>query len=277
MKKLKLLLLILISTCLISCDNNSDNPDENNHNKPILSDDEIFNDMSEKEVMNKIQEKISEKEKYYIETIGKTNTKVIFKYEQETQTKTFYSKDYVFTDISSNSFVVSRDHKVYSSQNNVSYYDSKESSDENDIIKKSKTDYLKDFGIIHSKENFFDFIINDNTITSINKGKIDDLYALELELKEEATANLKVQMKELGSLNSYPKFEKIILTIKFNKNFEVLSYDSYQEYSINIALLGTTNCTQNLSSTIKYDNYKEPNLEKYNDKPLNLSLAFGLL
>lgn len=276
MKKLKLLLLILISTCLISCDNNSNDPSENNQNKPMLSDDEIFNNMSEEEVMNKIQEKINEKENYYIETIGKTNTRVLIKYEQEIQTKTFYSKDYVFTDISSKSLIVSRDHKVYSSKNDIAYYDSEKSDNEDDIIKTTKDDYLNDFGIVHTKENFFDLIISDNTIISSKKGKVDDLYTLELDLKEEATVNLKVQMKELGSLNSYPKFSKIKLTIKFNKDFEVLSYDSYQEYSINIAVLGTTNCTQNLSSIIKYDNYKEPNLEKYIDKPLKLSLAFGL-
>ncbi len=41
----------------------------------------------------------------------------------------------------------------------------------------------------------------------------------EIELKEEATEKLKIQMKEFGSLRSYPKFKKIVLTIKFNKDF----------------------------------------------------------
>ena len=55
--------------------------------------------------------------------------------------------------------------------------------------------------------------------------------------------------------------------LKNNKVFEVLCYDSYKEYSINIAVLGTTNCTQNLTSIVKYDNYEKPNIDMYIKKP----------
>lgn len=262
MKNLKLALLLLISICLVSCDNDPDNTNPN-ENKPQQTDDEIINQLTEVEIMAKIQDVINKKDNYYIETIGKTNTKVLIKYEQKTQTKTYFDKDYVFSDISSKSYIVSRYHKVYSSKDLVSYYDSEKSSDENDILLTTRNAYLDDFGIIHSKENFFDLIINDNTIITSKKGKIGDMFVLEIELKEEATEKLKIQMKEFGSLRSYPKFKKIVLTIKFNKDFEVLCYDSYQEYSINIAVLGTTNCTQNLTSIVKYDNYEKPNIDMY--------------
>ena len=70
MKNLKLALLLLISICLVSCDNDPDNTNPN-ENKPQQTDDEIINQLTEAEIMAKIQDEINKKDNYYIETIGK--------------------------------------------------------------------------------------------------------------------------------------------------------------------------------------------------------------
>ena len=63
MKDLKFALLLLISICLVSCDNDPDNTDPN-ENKPQQTDDEMINQLTEVEIMAKIQDEINKKDNY---------------------------------------------------------------------------------------------------------------------------------------------------------------------------------------------------------------------
>lgn len=254
-KYLKFVCFFLACFTLISCEEK--NPDNNNNpgnNNPNSNTNE---NLTPKQVYERIITEINNKNSYLIETSGNTETKVLFTYTQETNTKVYYFDNSVYNETSSTSTLVERHHKFYFKDNSIAYYDSKR-CEGNEIKKSSVDEYLDIFGRCHNKNEFFDLKIDDNSITNIYlNGNI-----ITIHLNDKSVEKNKIQMKEFGGLNDYPIFNSIKLEIYFDNNYNVNKFISYQDYQISMFILGTVNCKQKLTSLVSY-NFDYPNVDKF--------------
>ena len=180
---------------------------------------------------------------YDTEETGVTTAKKAFiTYTQNTTNRTVQSKDghYYYTD--THSTFVNRTHSAYFIGNNVSY---KDGTDE--YIDVTLDEYLDKYGACPMDRALFSFMITEETILDIQKEKIDDCYHLTLTLDcEKSTNNCKIQMKEFGGLKDYPTFASIVVTVDMDEDFKPIKETSLTEYSVDVAVLGKTDCTQEL-------------------------------
>ena len=95
-------------------------------------------------------------------------------------------------------------------------------------------DYKKEYGVTPYDTTFFDCIINENTVSKIEKEIVDGNYqfVVELNVETDTAKYLQLQMKKLGDLGDYPKFKSIKLTIIMDDDFKPISGKIEAEYDI---------------------------------------------
>lgn len=95
-------------------------------------------------------------------------------------------------------------------------------------------DYKNEYGVTPYDTTFFDCIINENTVSKIEKEIVEDNYkfVLDLNVETDTAKYLQLQMKKLGDLGDYPKFKSIRLTIIMDNDFMPISGKIEAEYEI---------------------------------------------
>ncbi len=113
-------------------------------------------------------------------------------------------------------------------------------------------DYKKEYGITPYDTTFFDCIINENTVSKIEKEIVEDNYkfVLDLNVETDTAKYLQLQMKKLGDLGDYPKFKSIKLTIIMDNDFKPVSGKIEAEYDIK---WGWFNISFNQILDVKYE------------------------
>lgn len=138
---------------------------------------------------------------------------------------------------------------------------------EEQFSKVAMNDYLNSYGVNPYGYNIEGYSINGDAITSISKSATET-NAFEIVFdNEKATNNVRIQMKAFGSLDDYPVFSSIKVTIHVQENLTPIKY--VVEASYNAKRFGIdTACQQKYEVTFSdFDaNPEIPNLSEIRAK-----------
>ena len=237
----------MVPFTLIGCNQKKEEPitdkEESTIIKNAASADEYLNKKDYKSIAYAYIYRIKEGlQSYESETNGTVKAKVAFinydiKYNSVTYKngKTFYSKDYStstlmnvkneFYMVDKDKILVSRDYKNYKVFTTEDYH---------------KISYTPD------QYTIMGYVFNDQSIikTEVLSDKGDTVsirYTLDNEL---ATNIVKVDLKNGGSLSSYPVFHNIEITLSMKRDFTPISYAINAVYDASKPIIGTARTTQ---------------------------------
>ena len=237
----------MVPFILIGCNKKKEEPitdkEESTIIKNATSTDEYLNKKDYKSIAYAYIYHIKEGlQSYESETNGTVKAKIAFinydiKYNSVTYKngKTFYSKDYStstlmnvkneFYMVDKDKILVSRDYKNYKVFTTEDYH---------------KISYTPD------QYTIMGYVFNDQSIikTEVLSDKGDTVsirYTLDNEL---ATNIVKVDLKNSGSLSSYPVFHNIEITLSMKRDFTPISYAINAEYDASKPVIGSARTTQ---------------------------------
>lgn len=192
-------------------------------------------------------------DRYSCKYEGKTVASVIISYTQEIYSETKRNKDkgYFYTKSSSTFLNVSL--KSVFNLSDASY-----KLNDDEIKNITLKEYQDKYGITPYDKNIVGYNINKDTIREITlKGyKANELYDYRLKLDVSAVSKEQlIEMKEIGSLSSEPRFENIEIEILFNKELKPIKLLLYTEYKVDYGILSNASCTQEI--TITYIHFNE--------------------
>ncbi|MBO7078782.1 MAG: hypothetical protein J6W64_03120 [Bacilli bacterium] len=190
-------------------------------------------------------EKLSRISNYEKENIGQTNTKKIIDYTQsihDVYTSTDKEKHLITR---STSTLVKLYHEAYYKDDIVSYRD----KEKDEFVDVSTEEYKSIYGFLPYDKLLEGFILNDETIISVEKVE-DYKYKVSID-GEKAGAYVKIQMKKHGSLSDYPTFYKVEITISMKDDFSPIDISLHSEYQITKPLFGQADCIQDYVVTYK--------------------------
>ncbi|MCR5647229.1 MAG: hypothetical protein K6F81_03000 [Acholeplasmatales bacterium] len=255
MKKI-LILLIFIPLFLISCSKNSEEIN--------ISDDEISGIEEKMNNINNGEEDNTEKVKLvsdYSNDIEAINEFVdrfskINKYKKIAKgiTKTLINQDidcYVSRD--GNKYVI---YNTSSSSYHEAIFDNKITyrNDKDDEFKEINiSDYKKEYGVTPYDDTLFDYVINESTVSKIERTIEDDKYTftIDINVESDATKYLKVQMKKLANVSEYPVFKSAKLSLTLNNDFTPISGHIDATYSIHYMFFDV-DCEQSLDLSFEF-------------------------
>ena len=237
----------MVPFILVGCNQKKEEPitdkEESTIIKNATSADEYLNKKDYKSIAYAYIYRIKEGlQSYESETNGTVKAKIAFinydiKYNSITYKngKTFYSKDYStstlmnvkneFYMVDKDKILVSRDYKNYKVFTAEDYH---------------KISYTPD------QYTIMGYVFNDQSIikTEVLSDKGDTVsirYTLDNEL---ATNIVKVDLKNGGSLSSYPVFHNIEITLSMKRDFTPISYAINAEYDASKPIIGSARTTQ---------------------------------
>lgn len=260
-KKIILILMLIITTGLIvSCGSGEIlNPEENNNNQNVDDNKKVSDFDDDYEIINYYISHIHTYYSYTITEVGQTDaSKGGFSYTQKINSEV--SKEgnkYSFVDETSSSLVNNK-HEAYFEDDNVKY---KNSSDK-EFIEVSLSDYKNKYGVAPSDVCLFGASFKKEGIKEINHTYDEETkeYTFNIALDGEIVAtNMKIQAKEFGSLQDYPKYQSLNVTLVIKDNFEPVKATITSEYTISVFLLGEMNCKQVLNEVFSNIKLNEDN------------------
>ena len=203
--------------------------------------------------------KLASFKSYKAVTKGKTTASVLFINTDQSIEVTTIKGDYSYMKNESHSSLVNTSHEVYYHNNNAYY------SDNSGEFKRSTlSEYLGIYGVYPFEQAIEGYSIDADCITKVEKKDVvDGTYTFKLTFDpEKATNNVRIQMKQFGGLDGYPKFEMIEINISIRDDFTPVKLELESRYSA--SKMVSTSCHQQYSVT--YSGFNEsieiPNLAK---------------
>lgn len=188
--------------------------------------------------------KLNTIDSYVKKTIGETIGKTIIKYTQTIDGTFTKTKDESHLLNLSGSLLVKLYHEAYYGDN-IKYRE----KEKNDFTVATRNEYLEKFGLIPDDNNLEGFVISKDNIISVEKLEVEGcVYKVTLN-GEIGGNNLKIQMKEFGSLSDYPVFSLVEITLYIEDDFTPIKVDFYSEYEVTTAVIGKIKCTQKYTAT----------------------------
>ena len=269
MKKLFPILLVCLPLTITSCSCSQTGKDKKHEDDPIPEEEEKIiidenlkvSDLKEEDYglfpyyyMHRLQSYKS----YKAITKGSTVATVLFiDTTQSIDVTVIKEKEYSYLKNESHSDLVNTVHTAYFHNDNVAY------SGGSDYKLVSLKDYLDVFGTYPFDNGIEGYKINKTTIKEVSKV---DTNKFKLVLDPEAsTNNVKIQMREFGSLDAYPSFSKIEITMTVEDDFTPITLELESSYQA--TKIVETTCTQKY--TVTYSDYNQnieiPDLNKVKD------------
>lgn len=219
------------------------------------------------EIIDFLTSNLANEKNYLKSTIGTSKTLSGFSVEQEIENNTYVYPEYVYAHYSSDSTVVTFNHKALLYNDIVNYSHAGKLSTKW-YLDTNKNDYKKQYGILADSVNFTGYVINEETVLDSKYSFEDDCFIFEYNLDLNLSCeDMKVQMKEFGGLVSLPEFEEIKVTIYLDYEFNILKIQTNEIYNTvkKVIVNVDTKLEQNLITTFtKFeDNVNLPNLDKY--------------
>ena len=202
-------------------------------------------------------EKFASYNSYKAVTEGTTESSVLFvTVNQAINVTAIKNGDYTYQYNKSESNMFSSEHIAYYHSDKAAYKE-KNSKGKNDAdyIVSSMSDYLTKFGIYPFANAIEGYITTEEALTSVTRKKSSDenfVFKLVLD-KDNATTNVKVQMKEFGALDKEPEFSKIELTLTVKDDYTPVKIDLVSKYTAKQG--ASASCTQNY--TVTFSNFNE--------------------
>lgn len=256
-------LLLLTTGCNEAPKDKSRDGDGENIEPPTQQDKKV-SELSEEEYKDfpvYFVKKLNSYDSFMLETNGKTTSLGI---EQSIETLAIKG-EYSYLKNESHSTFVNTVHTAYY------HHDLAVASDGGDYSKYTLEDYLDKYGIYPFDNAIEGYTINEGSILSIKKVDSENNYTFELEFDiEKSTNNVKIQMREFGSLIDYPSFNSIKMKIEVKDDFTPVSLELNSKYLATKRVLFemTVECEQYY--VVTYSRFNEqieiPNLEEIKEK-----------
>ena len=120
--------------------------------------------------------------------------------------------------------------------------------DEKQFTNGALTEYVALFGIYPLGGGIEGYAVNETTVLSVEKLESEQNYKFAISLDPETSTDaVKVQMKKFGSLDEYPKFSEVKITLTFDKHFTPITVELLSKYKAK--LLFTAECVQTYTVT----------------------------
>ncbi len=268
MKRIFYLITLLLSINLIGCVDDTA-PEDPLIPAPEEPEEGVINpsDYSALEIIDLLTVNLANKKNYLKSTIGISKTLSGLNVVQDIENNTYVYPEYVYAHYSSDSSVVTFNHKALLYKDIVNYSHAGKWSTKWYLDTK-KDDYIKQYGILADSENFTGYIINEETVLETNYNFQNNYFIFEYDLDLNLSCeDMKIQMKEFGGLVSLPEFEKIKVTIYLDFEFNILKIETYEVYNTVKKVIGNieTKLEQNLVTT--FINFEDgldlPSIDKY--------------
>ena len=207
--------------------------------------------------------KLNEYKTYKAVSKGQTESVVIGMTVVQSIDVVVIKSDYSYLLNESHSSMVNTEHTAYFHSLEAVYKDK-----DKEFAVSSIDEYLSVYGTYPFDNAIEGYIINNDSVVSVTKEKVENNYCFTLTLdKEKATNNVKIQMKKFGGLDDYPVFkEDVVLKITVQNDFSPVSLSLSSSYTAKLFL--ESDCKQNYSVT--YSNFNEelevPGLNEVKDK-----------
>lgn len=226
------------------------------------------------EVIALSSENLSNERNYYKETTGTSYADALVNVNQKITNTVYVYEEYTYANLESSSWAVKFTHQAVFKNDNVSYYHTDKIQTSNNPSETiTKDTYLDKYGIDYTTKNFTGFVINDDTVLSSSYLGVENslhMYEYELDLNE-SCVDMKLQMKELGGLKSFPIFSSIKIVLYVDNDYNVCRYDSIEAYDTVKFVFGfdqNASLIQNLVTVIhRFDEETKPdtgvNLDAY--------------
>ena len=169
------------------------------------------------------------------------SNKGVINYTQNATCEMIKNNDEYYVDSISKSAFVNMEHEAFYKNDKIAYRNEK-----GEIKNSTYTNYLNVYGITPEKL-LSGQIFNQDTIlyAKLDNYTNDEFtYTIVLD-KNKANELLKYQIKEFGSLNSYPSFvDNTEFTLKIKGDYTPISYSYSTIYNISLPVLGDLTCTE---------------------------------
>lgn len=190
--------------------------------------------------------KLSQASTYKKNSISKIESnKGVINYTQNATCEMIKNNDEYYVDSISKSAFVNMEHEAFYKNDKIAYR-----SEKGEIKNATYTNYLNVYGITPEKL-LSGQIFNQDTIlyAKLDNYTNDEFtYTIVLD-KSKANELLKYQIKEFGSLNSYPSFvDNTEFTLKIKSDYTPISYSYSTIYNISLPVLGDLTCTETTSA-----------------------------
>lgn len=173
------------------------------------------------------------------------SNKGVINYTQNATCEMIKNNDEYYVDSISKSAFVNMEHESFYKNDKIAYRNEK-----GEIKNTTYSNYLNVYGITPEKL-LSGQIFNQDTIlyAKLDNYTNDEFtYTIVLD-KNKANELLKYQIKEFGSLNSYPSFvDNTEFTLKIKGDYTPISYSYSTVYNISIPVLGDLTCTETTSA-----------------------------
>lgn len=173
------------------------------------------------------------------------SNKGVINYKQNATCEMIKNNDEYYVDSISKSAFVNMEHEAFYKNDKIAYRNEK-----GEIKNATYTNYLNVYGITPEKL-LSGQIFNQDTIlyAKLDNYTNDEFtYTIVLD-KSKANELLKYQIKEFGSLNSYPSFvDNTEFTLKIKSDYTPISYSYSTIYNISLPVLGDLTCTETTSA-----------------------------
>ncbi len=173
------------------------------------------------------------------------SNKGVINYTQNATCEMIKNNDEYYVDSISKSAFVNMEHEAFYKNDKVAYRNEK-----GEIKNTTYTNYLNVYGVTPEKL-LSGQVFNQDTIlyAKLDNYTNDEFtYTIVLD-KNKANELLKYQIKEFGSLNSYPSFvDNTEFTLKIKGDYTPISYSYSTIYNISIPVLGDLTCTETTSA-----------------------------
>ena len=193
--------------------------------------------------------KLTSYKSYKSVTSGSTKATVLFINTEQSIDVTVLKGDYSYMKNESHSSMVNTVHTAYFNNNNVVYKNLNE-----EYTRKALNDYLDIYGVYPFDSSIEGYIISGSGVTSVEKLESESNYKFKLTMNPEtSTTNVRIQMREFGGLDDYPKFESIEIVITIMNDFTPISLELKSKYKAKMFM--DASCEQ--SYTVTYSNFNE--------------------
>lgn len=204
--------------------------------------------------------KLDSLKSYKAVTTGSTKSTVLFINVNQEINTTVIKGEYLYQHNSSYSSVYSSEHEAFYHEGKALY----KNKGEEEYSISSLKDYLDKYGTYPFNNTIEGYKISKDSIVNITKEENDeDNYQFKLVFNvENATNNVRIQMKEFGQLDDYPVFDSVEIAITVKNDFTPIRLDLESKYTAK----KVTNSSCHQTYTVTYSNINEeieiPNIEK---------------
>lgn len=190
-------------------------------------------------------QKQTELTSYEIRTEGTTVANSAVSYTQQIENLEIKHGDEYYQAANSSSALVKMVHQSFTKGEMVAY----RNAASGEIASATREDYKEIYGITPDDVGLGGYVVNSETLRYAERVEGESLtYRFVLD-GEKAGINAKKQMKEFGSLKSYPTFSSLELLLTIEEDWTPVSLVTKATYDIEVAVLGKTACTQSITAT----------------------------